>query len=318
MQNLHYFINTEFPEQISFYKSNFSKLKKTIRLKKYSQGVISFIMSKIIEKAEEENIQAEIIHDCISDNVCGVILPQKSFGILCDSSGAACLSFYDDYRRKITDLFMEAKKIHTKQEEIYIKNTDFKKLDTITQCIAQMLFPVDICINKEQATETHRFFGAPTVKGNKNYIQSLTAELNNRFFIKGRPGTGKSTFMKKLAAHARNAAFDIELYHCALDPKSVDMLVVRELGLCVFDSTSPHEYFPERLGDGIIDIYGMCVEPETERRHSVELEILNEKYRELIGRANTIIAELAVAEPISEFETVEAKRLVSEIFNSVF
>ena len=116
-----------------------------------------------------------------------------------------------------------------------------------------------------------RFFGAATVDGSFDYIQNLTQTLSRRYFLKGRPGTGKSTFLKKIAAQARKRGYDTEAYRCALDPNSFDMVVVRELDFCIFDSTSPHEYFPSRTGDEIIDIYKAAVAPGTDEKYAARL-----------------------------------------------
>ena len=42
------------------------------------------------------------------------------------------------------------------------------------------------------------------------------------------------------------------------------MVIVRELGFAIFDSTAPHEYFPSREGDEIIDMYALIVTPGTD------------------------------------------------------
>ena len=113
------------------------------------------------------------------------------------------------------------------------------------------------------------------------------------------------------------------MYHCALDPKSLDMIIVRELGLCVFDSTSPHEYFPERLGDGIIDIYGLCVAPGTDERFSTELEILQQKYNEIIAEGRVLIRKINES-IIEEENTVlplnntEREMFIKEVIKSLF
>ena len=54
--------------------------------------------------------------------------------------------------------------------------------------------------------------------------------------------------MKRIAAAAQENGFDVEFYRCSLDPNSCDMVLIRELGFCVFDSTAPHEYFPGTAG----------------------------------------------------------------------
>ena len=84
---------------------------------------------------------------------------------------------------------------------------------------------------RQEAAYVERFFGAATVDGSFDYIQNLTQTLSRRYFLKGRPGTGKSTFLKKIAAQARKLGYDTEAYRCALDPNSFDMVVVRELAI---------------------------------------------------------------------------------------
>ncbi len=57
--------------------------------------------------------------------------------------------------------------------------------------------------------------------------------------LKGGPGTGKSTLMKRVAA-----AFpedDVSVYHCASDPRSLDAVVLEQRGIYVADATAPHE-----------------------------------------------------------------------------
>ena len=59
------------------------------------------------------------------------------------------------------------------------------------------------------------------------------------YYLKGGPGTGKSTLMKKLAAAF--AGEEISVYHCASDPHSLDAVVFEERGVFVADATAPHE-----------------------------------------------------------------------------
>lgn len=143
-----------------------------------------------------------------------------------------------------------------------------------------------------------RFFGASTVDGSVNYIDNLTLGLNSRCFIKGRPGTGKSTFLKKLVKNANDAGFDTEVYYCSFDKNSLDMVIVPALSFCVFDSTKPHELFPSREGDKIFDFYseaGLC---GTDERYSGEIEEISGKYGQRIseGLVWLRLSKLAAAE----------------------
>lgn len=59
------------------------------------------------------------------------------------------------------------------------------------------------------------------------------------FYLKGGPGTGKSTLMKKLASAF--AGENVSVYHCASDPHSLDAVVFEDRGVFVADATAPHE-----------------------------------------------------------------------------
>lgn len=65
--------------------------------------------------------------------------------------------------------------------------------------------------------------------------------------------------LKKIVAAGEQRGFDVEVYHCGFDPNSLDMVILREKGIAIFDSTAPHEYFPERNSDEIIDMYERCI-----------------------------------------------------------
>lgn len=319
MHYLHYFINVELPQTISFFNSNFCDLKNVLRLCRYPQEAVSTVIADIVRKAQERNLKAEIIHNNIDNNVCGIIIPEASIGIYSEMMKG---ENFEEYQKAGGEAFAQAKKIHDKMEEIYIKNTDFSRLEDFTNVAAQMFFSVNkTAQNKLFAKEIHRFFGATTINGAVNYIPQITADLKNRYFIKGRPGTGKSTFLKKLAAAGIKAGYDVEIYHCSLDPKSLDMIIVRELSLCVFDSTSPHEFFPERNGDGIIDIYEMCVNPETDEKYCDELTELQREFsrklaegREYIKKINLSAAEMEKRiPPVSKAEIINLAKEVGNL-----
>ena len=146
-----------------------------------------------------------------------------------------------------------AKIIHDEWEKLYIKNIDFDRLNKFEEGLLESL--IVKMSQKGTGTVYERFFGASTPDGSVNYIDNLTENLKTRYFIKGRPGTGKSTFMKKLRKKAQDFNSDCDIYYCRFDNNSLDMVVVPELSFCVFDSTAPHELFPSRDGDLILDFY---------------------------------------------------------------
>ena len=76
-----------------------------------------------------------------------------------------------------------------------------------------------------------------------------------RYLIKGGPGTGKSSFMRKAAVAAEKAGFSVRYYYCSSDYKSLDAIVI-ENTVVLLDATAPHAVEPDLVGarDEIINL----------------------------------------------------------------
>lgn len=83
------------------------------------------------------------------------------------------------------------------------------------------------------------FLGSNTPKGFVGYFDDMM-NYYGTIILKGGPGTGKSTLMKKIAEKAQSEGFDCELYYCSGDPDSLDGVCIPERNFCVLDGTSPH------------------------------------------------------------------------------
>ncbi len=68
------------------------------------------------------------------------------------------------------------------------------------------------------------------------------------YIIKGGPGTGKSTVMKRLAVFMEQQGQPCELFFCSSDPRSLDGIRFPNIGVAVVDGTSPHVMEPKALG----------------------------------------------------------------------
>ncbi len=287
---------------VSLIVSNTAGLERFEQLTGYPQEFTNRLYTRLCKIAEEDGIELQVIHDCISNEVQGALLPEKGCGFW-------SLPLYRSASRHLSDLplektlddirenldaayghFAAALKIHDDWEKVYISETDFKALDALTaETIDRLLGD---CPADRTGGEVHRFFGAATMRGSFDYITDLTADVEKRYFIKGRPGTGKSTFLKKITAAALKRGQDAEIYHCAFDPDSWDMVVFRGLGICLFDSTSPHEYFPDRPEDEIIDVYANCVKPGTDEKYAAELEKFQKEYKNEVGQAVSLLRQV--------------------------
>ena len=115
-----------------------------------------------------------------------------------------------------------------------------------------------------------------------DFVENIIEPMKKRYFIKGRPGSGKSTLLKKLMVHAQMKGMDVEVYHCGFDPNSLDMILLPELETVIFDSTAPHEYFPSRKEDVVVDMYEELITEGTDENYAEQLADIVSRYRACI------------------------------------
>ncbi|MCR4719111.1 MAG: hypothetical protein K5768_05715 [Firmicutes bacterium] len=247
-------------------KSKFFKSRILSNIAKYTDSnvknqecaVSPFDISQLDAVILRDEKTAVVDADCLTEKKRGIIIDTSDFispfkikkyekmqEELISKAQEALLGMYSAYAG--------AKIIHDEWEKLYIENIDFDRLNKFEEGLLESLIVEKSQIGTGIVLE--RFFGASTPDGSVNYIDNLTEGLKTRYFIKGRPGTGKSTFMKKLKKKAQDFNYNSEIYYCSFDKNSLDMVVIPELSFCVFDSTAPHELFPTRDTDLILDFY---------------------------------------------------------------
>ncbi|WP_147535066.1 PRK06851 family protein [Bacillus marasmi] len=339
----------------SLYESSLQDLNKLFILKGGPGTGKSTLMKRIGKAFSEQGFDVEYLH-CPSDNdsIDGVKIPALKAGIVdgtaphvIEPKAPGAVEEYvnigvawdssklSPHKERILELsnkinattqkaystFAEALRVHDEWEKIYIENMDFEKTNQFTDQLIEELFGTQR--GSGAAIVRHRFLGAATPKGAVDFVQNLTEETPHRYFIKGRPGSGKSTLLKKLVAHAESRDFEVEVYHCGFDPNSLDMVIVRELGFSIFDSTAPHEYFPNRQGDEIIDMYEHLITPGTDEKHSEEIAEISGRYKAKMKEAIGLLAEAkdlndeleAIYTPAMDFEKLD--QITQEIKNKL-
>lgn len=74
------------------------------------------------------------------------------------------------------------------------------------------------------------------------YPNVFTEDLSRVIIIKGGPGTGKSSLMRRAADRAEAHGYTVEEIYCSSDPDSLDGIIARteQDSLAILDGTAPH------------------------------------------------------------------------------
>ena len=89
------------------------------------------------------------------------------------------------------------------------------------------------------------FAAANGYSGFRSYFNDIfiSEKFKRIFILKGGPGTGKSTLMKRVVHFADCEGMDYEKIHCSSDPYSLDGVIINTNGkrYAIIDGTAPHE-----------------------------------------------------------------------------
>jgi len=284
----------------------------------------STFMRKIGLALMDKNYNLEYLH-CSSDNqsIDGIIVPELGLGFVDGTAPHVIEPRYPGVVEQVIDLgqfrndhylqqykdviisttdqisenfhaayeiFAEAKKIHLKREDIYLSSMDFNKANKVTDQLIETIFSKDFT-REENPTIKKRFFGASTPKGAVNFIENITEDINKRYIIKGRSGSGKSTVMKKIGKVAEEKGLSVEYFPCAFDPSSIDMVIIPSLSVVVLDGTAPHVVDPFRMNDEVVDMFKLCMDSTIETTHETELSELNTAYKSKMALGTNFLSE---------------------------
>ncbi|MBQ7036990.1 MAG: hypothetical protein IJN74_05840 [Clostridia bacterium] len=94
--------------------------------------------------------------------------------------------------------------------------------------------------------EKHLFAGVNSPKGFYSCFDEIMKEAPGarKIYIKGGPGMGKSSLMKKIIHRATEEGLSSEVFHCSSDPSSVDGVHIPALETAIIDATAPHNADP--------------------------------------------------------------------------
>lgn len=133
-------------------------------------------------------------------------------------------------------------------------------------------------------------------------------QANAIYILKGGPGCGKSSLMRRIGARAEEMGEQVEYIHCSGDPDSLDGIVLHGAKTAIVDGTAPHviePYYP-----GAVDSYvnlGDCYDKTG--LASVKSEIMGcmVGYKDCYKRAYRCLdAAVQIAEDMRSILTTQA------------
>lgn len=165
------------------------------------------------------------------------------------------------------------------------------------------------------STVQTRFPGAMGPEGFISCFDHLLDEklLRRMIILKGGPGVGKSTFMRRLHAALTSGGEISTLYFCSGDPDSLDALAIPARGLLVLDGTAPHIVDPKIPGarDSIVNL-GACLNEAAMRPRLTHIRTCMTDHAACSRRARSFMQSIYVLRrdsAASVAECIDAQRL---------
>lgn len=144
----------------------------------------------------------------------------------------------------------------------------------------------------------HLFLGANSGEGFYSlYDQLLNGRFDDLMILKGGPGCGKSTFMRRLGAAMEHAGERVVYINCSGDPDSLDGAIFLDRNAAIVDGTSPHVLEPtyavanERYAD-LTRFYDV----EAAKARRAEIIALSDEYRAHYRSAYRILRAMGEVE----------------------
>ena len=143
-------------------------------------------------------------------------------------------------------------------------------------------------INSVTGGRSNRYFAAANSgRGFRSYFNELffNEAIKRRYIIKGGPGTGKSSLMKRIGALCEREGRTVEYYYCSSDTDSLDGIVI-DSSVAMLDGTAPHSFDTALPGalDEIINL-GAFWDADGLSAHTDAIRDISRKKRSAYERA---------------------------------
>lgn len=180
-------------------------------------------------------------------------------------------------------------------------------------------------------TNNEYFASANGYYGFKSYFSEVfnSSKFEKIYVLKGGPGTGKSSLIKRIGAFCKSQKIYYEIYRCSSDPDSLDGIIINHKNkkIAMLDGTAPHQRDPEIPGaiDELINL-GDAWDKNALKKQRDTIIQLNDKKGKCYAKAyeylkySSVFATNIKAEITSliDFDTAEKEcdRLIDKVFKT--
>lgn len=133
--------------------------------------------------------------------------------------------------------------------EFYVK--EFQNWQAINQMTLNIEKKLFAAVKGGNGKARHLFAWSHTPQGKLQYIDTLLNDISTLYTLQGQPGTGKSTFLTRIAERAIAHGLNVEHYHNPLEPAKLDLIIIPELRTALSVVSAPYEYTPQFSGEQI-------------------------------------------------------------------
>lgn len=297
--------------EVNYIESNVKDIKNVYILKAANEKTATLFLKEFTKLIEEDMTVEVIKNPDYIEAIDGIIVREKSIAILTTpfikyvSSHSHLIdltkytklpvTFVAKKRKEIIEktmtYFSESLEIHKEIQDIHKVDMDHTITDQIINDFINKSIGQYPTLDKE-AHIYKRMFGTNTSEGIVSSVDNLIKPIENQIYLKGAPGTGKSYFMTKVMEEVVSKGYDIEIYKCSFDSSSIDMLIIREMNYCLFDSSSPHDYDPSNKNDFTINLYERASKKENTEKNEFRINELQEKFDKTFEAGLTELAKL--------------------------
>ncbi|MEW6182230.1 MAG: hypothetical protein AB1500_03500 [Bacillota bacterium] len=210
----------------------------------------------------------------------------------------------------------EAGVIRDELKSYITESMDFAGVNRLLCETAGLIFRGAPVQHNRVAGARRLFASTISPEGVVHHLETLLQDVQRILILRGSPGSGRSTFIARLAETANIRGIDTEVFHCAFDPREMDLLLIPALKTAVLKEVSEIRFTaPEGLNQQTINLDGLS-DPIIHSACGAEIAHARRRFDDALGRGARYIHEAKLMHdymegfyiPAMDFRAVEHKR----------